>query len=143
MSNLHQTINSLAADFAHELLRALRGASLDEILAETAPGHAGARGRGRRAAPAAAAEQAAPAPSGRRRRGRLHRRSPKELEAVVGRIVSLLQGHKNGLRAEDIRTKLGIDRREIPRPLAEALKKKLISKKGKKRATTYTVAGRK
>ncbi len=56
---------------------------------------------------------------------------------MVGRIVSLLHSNKKGLRAEDIRAKLGIDRRELPRPLAEALKKKLVSKKGKKRATTY------
>jgi len=28
----------------------------------------------------------------------------------------------------------------VPRPLAEALKKKLVTKKGKKRATTYYAA---
>lgn len=147
MSTLHQTINSLASEFAHNLLRALRGASLEEILAETAPGHASggvARRRpgrppgsgAKHAAHAAPAAAPAAAPSGRRGR-RLARRTAKDITAVVGRIVALLQGSKNGLRAEEIRAKLGLDRREVPRPLAEALKKKLVSKRGKKRATTY------
>ncbi|HEX4512006.1 MAG TPA: hypothetical protein VH054_00675, partial [Polyangiaceae bacterium] len=60
-----------------------------------------------------------------------------DISAVVTKIVQLLKGNKKGLRAEEIRAKLHLDRREIPRPLAEALKKKLVSKKGKKRATTY------
>jgi CRP-like cAMP-binding protein len=138
MSTLHQTINSLASEFAHSLLRALRGASLEEILAETAPGHAGGGRRGRAARAAAPARHA-----GGRRGGRLRRRTPKDIQAVVGRIVSLLQANKKGLRAEEIRSKLGLDRREIPRPLAEALKKKLVSKRGRKRATTYFAGGKK
>jgi len=133
MSTLHQTINQLAAEFAHSLVRALRNASLDEIIAETHASHSS--GGGRRGRPAAASSSAGGAP--RRRSGRLHRRSQGELDAVVGKIVALLKGNKKGLRAEEIRTKLHLDRREIPRPLAEALKKKLVSKKGKKRATTY------
>ena len=133
MSTLHATINSLASEFAHSLLRALRNASLDEIISETSAGHASG---GRRAAAAAA-------PGRRRGGGRLRRRSEKDIQAVVGRIVSLLQSNKKGLRAEDIRQKLGLDRREIPRPLAEALRKKLVSKKGKKRATTYFAGAKK
>jgi len=135
MSTLHATINSLASEFAHSLLRALRNASLDEIISETSAGHASG---GRRATAAAAA-----APGRRRGGGRLRRRSEKDIQAVVGRIVSLLQANKKGLRAEDIRQKLGLDRREIPRPLAEALRKKLVSKKGKKRATTYFAGAKK
>ena len=138
MSTLHHTINTLASEFAHSLLRALRGASLDEILAETAPnhvsGHAGRRGR---------VASAAAAPARKGRGGRLRRRSQKDIQSVVGRIVALLQANKKGLRAEDIRQKLHLDRREIPRPLAEALKKKLVSKRGKKRATTYFAGGKK
>ncbi len=137
MSTLHQTINGLAAEFAHNLLRALRNASLEEILAETAAGHsAGGAVRGRRGRPAGAA--AAVGGGGRGRR--LRRRSVQDINAVVGRIVALLKANKKGLRAEEIRAKLSLDRREIPRPLAEALKKKLVSKRGKKRATTYFAA---
>ncbi len=136
MSTLHQTINSLASEFAHSLLRALRGASLDEILAETASGHSahvGHAGR-RRGRPAKAA---AAHPAKKRGGRRLHRRTAKQLEHVVAQIVALVKANKKGLRAEEIRTKLHLERREVPRPLGEALKKKLISKKGKKRATTY------
>lgn len=127
MSTLHQTINSLASEFAHSLLRALRGASLDEILAETASGHAAHAAHAGRGRPAAHKK------NGRR----LNRRTTKELEHVVAQIVALVKANKTGLRAEEIRTKLHLERREVPRPLGEALKKKLISKKGKKRATTY------
>ncbi len=133
MSTLHATINSLASDFAHSLLRALRNASLEEILAETAPGHASTGRRGRPAAAHAA-------PAARRGGRRLPRRSANDIQAVVGKMVALLKANKKGLRAEEIREKLGLDRREVPRPLAEALKKKLVSKKGKKRATTYYAA---
>jgi CRP-like cAMP-binding protein len=132
MSTLHQTINALAADFAHALLKAFRGASLEDILRETSQGHAAHSG-GRRAHPGVEHAAASPKRGGRR----LRRRSAKDITAVVGRIVSLVHAHKKGLRAEEIRAKLGIDRRELPRPLAEALKKKLVSKRGKKRATTY------
>ncbi|HEY1956228.1 MAG TPA: hypothetical protein VGH28_11455 [Polyangiaceae bacterium] len=138
MSTLHSTINSLASEFAHSLLRAVRGASLEEILAETAPGHAGGGARrGRPAAAAAHTTQAAPARRGGRR---LRRRTATDIQAVVGKMVTLLKSNKKGLRAEDIREKLHLDRREVPRPLAEALKKKLVTKKGKKRATTYYAA---
>jgi hypothetical protein len=137
MSTLHQTINSLAAEFAHNLLRALRNASLEEILAETASGHSAVGGGRRRGRPAAGAVAVA-AGGGRGRR--LRRRSVGDINAVVQKIVALLKANKKGLRAEEIRVKLGLDRREIPRPLAEALSKKLVSKKGKKRATTYFAA---
>jgi hypothetical protein len=133
MSTLHQTINSLAAEFAQSVLRAVRNASLDELVSGTQAGGGGGRRRGRPAASAGGGGHAAP----KRRSGRLHRRSQGELEAVVHKIVALLKANKKGLRAEEIRAKLHLDRREIPRPLAEALKTKAISKKGKKRATTY------
>ena len=136
MSTLHQTINSLASEFAHSLLRALRNASLDEIISETHAGHS-ATGGGRRRGRAPAASGGGGGGGARRGGGRLRRRSQNDINAVVTKIVSLLKANKKGLRAEEIRSKLHLDRREIPRPLAEALRKKLVSKKGKKRATTY------
>jgi hypothetical protein len=140
MSTLHQTINSLASEFAHNLLRALRNASLEEILSETAAGHS-AHGGGRRRGRAAGVAVAAHVGAGGGGRGRrLRRRSQGDITAVVNRIHGLLKTHKKGLRAEEIREKLGLDRREIPRPLAEALSKKLVTKRGKKRATTYFAA---
>jgi hypothetical protein len=55
----------------------------------------------------------------------------------VGRIVELLESHADGLRAEQIRDTLGLQAKELPRPIAEALDAKKITKVGEKRATTY------
>jgi Fic family protein len=56
---------------------------------------------------------------------------------VKTEIVSLLAKHPKGLRAEEIRSKLNLSKQEVPRPIADALAEKLITKKGEKRATTY------
>jgi hypothetical protein len=125
-TTLQQTLNHLATDFASSVLQALRGASIDEISGLLGGAHiarvrAGAGSRG-----------------GRRAGGRrLSRRSKSDIDAVVDRIVGLLGKHKSGLRAEQIREKLGLQAKELPRPIAEALSKRRIGKQGQKRATTY------
>ncbi len=143
MSNLKTTIESLATDFAHKLISAIKASSLQEILNETASGGGGGGGarRGRRpgSVSAAAAAPAAKAakPAARRKGGRLARRSPADLAKAMEQILGLLGKHPKGLRSEEIRAKLGLSKQEVPRPLADALAAKLISKKGEKRATTY------
>jgi hypothetical protein len=52
-------------------------------------------------------------------------------------IVALVKKHPKGLRAEQIRAELSIDKREWMRPLETALESKKLAKKGEKRATTY------
>jgi len=164
MSNaLRNSIHQMAADFASSVLKAIRGASLEDILTESQAGGGGhgaaaaapRRGPGRprrNALPAAGhatgpAAHAAPAPkagkarSGRRASGRLGRRSPSDIANVVKRIVALLESHPNGLRAEQIRASLSLQSKELPRPIADALSGHKISKVGEKRATTY-FAGR-
>jgi hypothetical protein len=135
-STLRSTLNELATEFATSVLRAIRGASFQDILSET--GDAPAARRGGRAARAAAA----PAPAAGkavkgRKRGRLARRSSTDITSVVDKIVGLLAKHQSGLRAEEIRGKLNLQSKELPRPIAEALAKKRIVKEGQKRATTY------
>ena len=134
-STLRSTLNDLATEFATNVLHAIRGASLEEILSETggSPARKGRAGRSTAAAP----REAAAAPSARRKGGRLARRSPQDIDGVVNKIVSLLEKHATGLRAEEIRQKLSLQAKELPRPIAEALSKKRIVKEGKKRATTY------
>jgi len=159
MSTLKATIETLAADFAKSLIMAIKSASLQEILHETG-GHASSsmgsmggaassasRGRsgkpGRKPAAVAVetpkAAAAAPARAGGRKGkgGRLPRRSASDLAKAKEQIISLLSKHPKGLRSEEIRSKLGLSKQEIPRPLADALTEKLITKKGEKRATTY------
>jgi hypothetical protein len=146
-STLRSTLQDLASSFASSVLDAIRGASLEEILGESDGGRASrSSGRAaslesatpsRRGAPAA---PAAPA-SSRRRGGRLARRSADDIGAMVERIVELLTNSSEGLRAEQIRDALGVEAKELPRPLAEALASKRIIKSGQKRATTYFARG--
>jgi hypothetical protein len=121
--NLQSTIERLASQFAAEILAAVRSAPLEELLGDT------------------------PARTGRTRSPgtRLPRRSPEDVIKLVDRICGLLSKAKDGLRAEAIREKLGIEAKELPRPIAQAIKDKRITKSGDKRATTYklTVAKKK
>jgi hypothetical protein len=52
----------------------------------------------------------------------------------------VLEKHPEGLRAEQIRTVLQLDRRAVPRPLADGLVSGALRKEGNKRATTYFAA---
>ncbi len=146
-TSLRNTITDLAASFASSILDAIRQMSLDEILA--ASGSDG--GASRRNAPRAAAKIAKAAPAsapsasvaraGKRKGRRLERRSAGDITALVGRIVSLLESRQSGLRAEQIRDALHLESKELPRPLAEALASRRITKTGEKRATTYFARG--
>ncbi len=68
---------------------------------------------------------------------RLPRRSADEIAALLNKVVLLVKTHKGGMRAEDIRSRLGMQAKEMPRILKEGVSKKKLSAKGQKRATTY------
>jgi hypothetical protein len=144
MTTLKSKIASLSDAFAAGVLAAIRSASLDEILAGGGAGGAAKRGPGRppkvpASAPASAALKAAKAPKTAKRGkgGRLARRSPSDIEHIVGLIVAKLGEHKDGLRSEQLQKELKLDKKEITGPLNQALAGKKISKKGQKRSTTY------
>ena len=128
MTNLKGTIERLVNEFASSIISAMRSASIDELT-----DHLGARGA-RPSRPAAAAVE-----SGRKRgRGeRLGRRSTADIGRMLDNVVSLLQKHPEGLRAEQIREALDCQAKELPRPLADGLSEGRLSKSGQKRATTY------
>lgn len=135
-TSLRNRLNELASTFAASVLAAIRGASLEELLAESSSasgGRGGARAASRASSPAAAAPK--------RRGGRLPRRSAGDIEGVIDRIVGLLKESPEGLRAEQIREQLGLQAKELPRPLKEALDSGRLSKSGQKRATTYFAKG--
>ena len=138
MTTLRNTISELASTFAAGVLNAIRGASLEEILAES--GGAPRRGPGR---PSASAGSGASSGGGRGRggKGRLGRRSASDIAGIVDSIVGLLGRKPKGLRAEEIRRELGLQAKELPRPIAEALAGRKITKQGQKRATTYFARG--
>jgi hypothetical protein len=119
MSNLKSTIADLAESFAVAVLSAIRTASLEEILEQSG---SGPRSR---------------LSLGGGRNGRRVRRTANDIASLVDSIERLLQGHPTGLRAEQIREELGLQSKELPRPLAEGLAQKRFTKDGQKRATTY------
>jgi hypothetical protein len=136
-SSLRNRLNDLAASFSAGVLDAIRGASLEELLSESPGGKTRAPARSPVHAAAAAIVTAAAAPSRRRNGGRLPRRSAGDISQAVENIVGLLGENPGGLRAEQIRQKLGLQAKELPRPLKEGLEGGRLSKVGRKRATTY------
>jgi hypothetical protein len=130
-NSLRSRLNGLTSSFASSVLDIIRGVSLDQLLAESPA-------RSAKSAPAAPV-RAVTSGSAPRRRGRLPRRSARDIERVVERIVGLLKRHPGGLRAEQIRDELGLEAKELPRPLKEALDTGSLQKSGQKRATTYFV----
>jgi hypothetical protein len=152
-SRLHAAISELAAQFATSVLREIRGASLDEILAEGPGAPRRGPGRPRSTTPAApkraarsapARKKASPAkttaPAKKTSKGRLRRRSPADILKALGAVVELVKKNPKGLRAEQIRTQLKMEAKEMPRVLKEGLAKKTLKSKGQKRSTTYTAA---
>ncbi len=138
---LRDTIQQLAAEFAAGVLGVIRGASLEDILAETESVARGGRNAllqvdaSRRSTAGGRTSPLGPS-------GRLPRRSAADIGEVVDQVVELLSGKPKGLRAEQIREALGLSSKELPRPIALALSSQRITKTGQKRATTYFVRGR-
>ena len=134
MSNLRQTIEAQAVQFANAIVQALRSASLDELVSITSGG-----GRAPARAPSAKTTVTVAAPKVAKKAGRLGRRSPSDIARTLDNIVAVLTAHPEGLRAEQLKAALNLDTREVPRPIAEGLKSGVLKKSGQKRATVYTV----
>jgi hypothetical protein len=142
-SSLRTNLRSLADSFAGAVLDAVRSASLEELLADAGgsrPGPGRPRGPSASASASAGSSAASPPRKGRRASGRLARRSPEQIAKALEGVVGLVKKHKGGLRAEQIRSELGMQAKEMPRVLAEGLAKKKLKRRGRKRATTYTAA---
>lgn len=134
MPTLRSALADLANDFANAVLAAIRSASLEDLLGEQG---ATPRGPGRphrtKAAPVAA-RATTPRAKGRR----LARRSPADIEKTLATVVSALRATRGkGMRSEEIRRTLRLDKRELPRVLKTGIAKKALRSKGQKRATIY------
>jgi hypothetical protein len=116
---LQAKIDKLAVKFAVEVFDAIRECSLEELGGTRVP---------------TPHLRLVPPP---RKTGRLVRRSDATIGKVVTQIVTLVKANKGGLRAEDIRTRLGLRAKEMPKPLKVALASKQLRKTGEKRATVY------
>ncbi|HVJ88610.1 MAG TPA: hypothetical protein VM580_02330 [Labilithrix sp.] len=134
MSTLRQTIENQAVQFAEAIVNAVRAASIDELV--------GIQGGTRGAPRAPSPRTVEPSPVSRKGKGgRLVRRSAEDIAKTLDSIVDLLAQHPEGLRAEQIKESLGLDKREMPKPIAEGLNSGALKKSGQKRATVYTVGG--
>jgi hypothetical protein len=164
MTTLRSQLTALAQSLADAVLAAIKGSSLQEFLGErkagmgrsgrpTATGreHRAARSRPGRQKPGSKVRSVPSAstdgqdgetrgPHGRPKPGRLRRRSPEEIAKAVDLVAKLVKSHPKGLRSEEIRKKLGLDVREVPRILREGVAAKRLRSKGQKRATTYFAA---
>jgi hypothetical protein len=126
--SLRSNLQSLAVSFADSVLQAIRSASLEDLLGEG--GGEARRGPGRPRGGTTGSPKA-------RKAGRLARRSPEQIAEALEAVVALVKTKKDGLRAEQIRTALKMQSKEMPRVLQEGLAKKKLKAKGWKRATTY------
>ena len=137
MSKLRATIEAQAMQFASAIVQALRGASLEELMTIS--------GGGGRIVSRGGSSMARTSGTGAaKKNGRLGRRSAEEIAKTLGQIVAVLAQHPEGLRAEQIKAALQLDKREMPRPIAEGLKTGALKKSGQKRATIYKAgSGRK
>lgn len=136
-SSLRSALDSLAASFTRGLLAAIRTASIEELT-----GGQTTRGKGRPAAHGGGGQPkplSVPVSRGKRSNGRLARRSPEQLQAVLAKVVGVVR-QTTGMRAEEIQKRLRMDRRELPRVLKLGLETKKLRKKGVQRSTMYSVA---
>jgi hypothetical protein len=134
--SLRSNLQSLATSFASSVLDAIRGASLEELVVDA--GGSARRGPGR--PPRETGTTARSTTPRARKSGRLARRSPEDIVEALDQVVALVKGKKDGLRSEQIRAALKMQSKEMPRVLQEGLAKKKLKAKGRKRATTYSVA---
>jgi hypothetical protein len=131
---LRAQLHDLASSFADAIVDVIRFSSLDELSAQT--GIDARLGRG--PLPSSRAERRTN-PGAARESRRLPRRSLEAIGKQLADVVALVRESKEGLRAEQIRERLGVQAKELPRVLQEGLSTQVLTCKGNKRATTYFV----
>jgi hypothetical protein len=138
--SLHSRLTNLAQSFADDVLAAIRTVSLHEL---TGDGREGGNGRRTRVGSVGSVdggggEVPIAFPGPRTKGGRLARRSADDIQKTLGLVTAAIKASRGkGMRAEEIRSFLKIDKRELPRVLKEGLKTKKLRSKGQKRATAY------
>ena len=140
MPNLRSTLNDLAHSFASNVLAAIRGASIQDLLAETggAPRRGPGRPRGTSTMTTSKASRDTLPFKPAKHSGHLARRTPADIARALDAVVILVRRNKEGLRSEQIRKALRLDVREVPRILKQGLTSKKLKSKGQKRATVYS-----
>jgi hypothetical protein len=138
MSTLRSQLNALASSFADQVITAIRSGSLNDLVYSGGGTSTGNPRQARKVAGGGGMPDPFVVPTKRAgKNGRLPRRSGDEIAAMLNKIVLLVKTQKGGMRAEEIRAKLGMLPKEMPRILKEGVSTKKLTTKGQKRATTY------
>ncbi|WP_394846039.1 hypothetical protein LZC95_01075 [Pendulispora brunnea] len=128
--NLQAAIRQLAENFAEGLLQAARSASLEEIL----NGDAGGAARRSPGRPRKTATKIEPVVA---KRGRPAKRGGASADASLDRLVDVLRRNPKGLRSEELRAQLKLEKIPFRQAAAKALEANLITRTGEKRSTTF------
>jgi hypothetical protein len=130
MSQTDVELRSLVDSFVEQLKNLLRRSALETV--QSALGEETPARRGRKPG-IARAVAAAPATRARKKGAK---RTPEELEALVGSLVDYVRKNP-GQRIEQIGAGLGIGTKELALPAKKLIADKQLRTKGQKRATTY------
>jgi hypothetical protein len=130
----------LAETFADGVLDAVRSATVEEILS----GKRIARKPSLPPPPRRPARPSrAPARKPRSEQAAAGSGSGASNDAVVATLLGVLAKEPNGVRSEELRAKLGVDRRVMATAIAYTLSTRQIRKTGSRRSTTYHLAATK
>lgn len=125
---IRQRIDAFVRDLQALLVEAARESVVAALGGATAPS-----GRGTRRAAAPRAKKAG-RPSGRR-----VRRSAEQLAQVQEKVIAVLT-KKPGLTSEEIQENLGLEKKDLQRPLTLLRDERRIKTKGQKRGMKYFAA---
>ncbi len=132
MSEVETRIQERVEAFVNELSGLVRQAALEAVSSALGGEESGAR-RGRRSA-------ASVAPRGRGGRAKGEKRSPDELERLVGSVRSYVS-KSPGQGVEQMARDLGVPSKELVLPIKKLLAAGEIKTRGQKRATKYLPGG--
>ena len=131
MANLQAALRQLAETFSRGILDAVRAASLEDLHESSAPVPQ------RRGRPRGSGKTATPTPAitkrGRPRKGN----GALTTDVLLNAIVDALKKHPKGLRSEELRALLKVDKVPFRLVAKEAVAAGLATKTGEKRATTF------
>jgi hypothetical protein len=132
------SIERITAEITSSVLSQIKSMTVGELLDARAPSPARKVASRQLKAVATPAPQAEPRKPKSLSAAKRPRRDKSDLGALSARIEELL-AETPGLRAEQIRARLGVDAKTVTKPLRDAVKAGRITTTGNKRSTAYNL----
>ena len=127
VEKMTEAIQDASKSFAEELVAELSSTTIEGLFGSTGSTAAAPRSKG-----------------SAKGSGRLPRRSAEDLAAAANDVFALLRKAPDGMRSEEIREQLGMEKKELPRVLKEGIESgQIVVLAGQKRSTTYGAKGAK